>query len=233
MMRLGTFPFRGFPLVLMFAALLLARPSNAQTQSVGVSADHSRPGSDVAANSLGDKSTKNFTYDQRFEWFIDNTAGTGSLVADAVSAGIGTGLNSPGARGGTGQSFTQRYEMHLAGASAANGMEASLGAIWSEDPRYFPVPTESFGRRLRNVIKMTFVAYRRDGNLAPAYARYLGVTGSSFLTASWEANGDANLHDAILGTLTGFLGRMGGNAFQEFWPSVKPHLLHHMSSLRL
>ena len=55
--------------------------------------------------------------------------------------------------------------------ATSNVMEASIGALWGEDPRYFRVPEESLGGRAKNVIKMTFLARRRDGNFAPAYAR--------------------------------------------------------------
>jgi hypothetical protein len=230
-MKLGSIFLRGGPFVLMFA-LLLAAPGKAQTLDSSVTADYLGPGSQTILNDNSDQSTKEFTVDRRLEWFLDSTMGSGSLVAGAVSAGLGTGLNSPGERGDIGQSFFRRYEMHLAETSTENGMEAALGAIWGEDPRYFRVQTESFGKRLKNVIRMTFVAYRSDGDLAPAYARYIGITGSSFLANSWEANGAANIDGVALRALTGFLGRMGGNAFQEFWPSVKPHLLRHLPSMQ-
>src|SRR2546427_11720431 len=62
--------------------------------------------------------------------------------------------------------------MRLTGVSTGNAMEVGFGAFWGEDPRYFRAPDEAFGGRVRNIIKMTFVARRQDGNQAPAYARY-------------------------------------------------------------
>jgi len=210
-MKLCSVCLRRAPLAMVFA-LSLAATGNAQ----------------AIPNSASDESAVHFTAGQRLEWFVDNTIGTGSLAADGASAGIGTAFNTPGMRGSSAESFVRRYEMHLAATAAGNALEAASGAIWGEDPRYFRVPTESFGKRLRNVIRMTFVAYRSDGHLAPAYGRYIGITGSSFLATSWGENA-YSLHEAVLSTLGGFLGRMGSNAFQEFWPSVKPHLLRHLS----
>jgi hypothetical protein len=77
---------------------------------------------------------------------------------------------------------------------------------------------------------MTFEAYHSHGNLTAAYARYIGITGSSFLANSWRSNSEATLQDAALRTPTGFLGRMGSNAFQEFWPNRKPRLFHKKPS---
>jgi len=230
-MRLRSISWRKVTVAAIFA-LLPTAPSYAQTGGAsGVRADAVGPVNPIILKTPSERGAGNFTAEQRFEWFIDNTMGTGSLVAGALSAGIGTGLNHPNIRGDAGEKFTQQYEMRLAGSFTGSAAEASLGAIWSEDPRYFRVPTESFGKRVRNVIKMTFAAYRGSGSLAPAYARYVGIAGSSFLTASWGEE-DYSLHEAVLGTFTGFPGRMGSNAFQEFWPSVKPHLLRHLPSMR-
>lgn len=166
------------------------------------------------------------TRGQRLDWFIESTMGPRSLVVGVMSAGIGSSLNRPHEYGRTWTGFERRYEMRLAGISTGNAMEATLGAIWREDPRYSRVPEEPFGGRIRNVIKMTFVAYRGDGRLAPAYARYIGISGSNLLANSWRAHSEANLHDAALRTLAGFLSRMGSNTVQEFWPDVKLHIFH-------
>jgi hypothetical protein len=65
------------------------------------------------------------------------------------------------------------------------------------------------------------VSYRGDRNPAPRSPGSIGISGSGFLAASWRGNSKANVHDAALRTFTGFLGRMGSMAFQEFWPDVK------------
>lgn len=231
-MKLRSISLRGASLAATFA-LVLTAPSYAQTGGASsLRADTVRPVNPIVVKAPSEPKAGNFTTEQRFEWFIDNTMGTGSLVAGAIGAGMGTGLNHPNMRGDTGEKFAQQYEMRLAGSLTGSAAEASLGVIWREDPRYFRMPTGSFGKRVRNVIRMTLVAYRSDGSLAPAYARYIGIASSSFLTTSWEEHGYC-VHDAVLGTFTGFLGRMGGNAFQEFWPSIKPHLLRHLHPVRL
>jgi hypothetical protein len=73
---------------------------------------------------------------------------------------------------------------------------------------------------------MTFAAKRANGNLAPAYARYIGKTGSNFLSNAWRADGVSSVNDACVRTTLGFLGRMGSNAFAEFWPDVRKHIFH-------
>jgi len=70
---------------------------------------------------------------------------------------------------------------------------------------------------------MTFAARRADGELAPAYARYVGISGNNFMSNTWRADGESGVGDACLRTL-GFAGRMGGDAFAEFWPTLTKHL---------
>lgn len=105
-------------------------------------------------------------------------------------------------------------------------MEAGLGALWGEDPRYFRAPEKNFGARVENVIKQTFLARRRDGSSAPAYARFIAIPGNNFLSNTWRADSEADNPHAVFRTLGGFAGRIAGNAFDEFWPDVKRHLLH-------
>ena len=224
-MRLRIVPSWGFWVVFAPLFLLTTRPGNAQAQDSLLTAESLRPVNEaILDHSEPNEPIKALTNDQRLQWFVEGSMGPRSAFAGVLSAGVGPSLDRPQEYGRTERGFAERYEMRFAGIAAGNGMEATLGAIWKEDPRYYRVPKEPFGKRVRNVIKMTFLAYRSDGSPAPAYARYIGIAGSNLLSNSWRANSEANLHDAALRTFTGFLGRMGSNAFQEFWPNVKSRM---------
>jgi len=226
-MKLRTVLLPGFWLLFMFVFLAGVRPLNAQTNDSGLAAESLLPGNEaILDHHESDERANDLTNGQRLQWFLDSTLRPHSAAAGVLSAGLGTGVNRPTEYGRRGQGFAERYEMRFAGIAAGNALEATLGAIWKEDPRYHRVPEKPFGRRVRNVIRMTFVAYRSDGNPAPAYARYLGIADSNFLSNSWRVPSEANLHDVALRTFTGFLARMGGNALQEFWPDVKKRMLH-------
>lgn len=226
-MKVRTISFWRFWLLFMFVLLLGVRSGNAQTSDSRLALGSLPSGTEANLDSHeSDERAKTLTNDQRLQWFVENTMGPRSVIAGMVSVGMGTALNRPQEYGRTAQGFAQRYEMRFAGIAAGNAMEATLGAIWKENPRYYRAPNEHFGRRVRSIIKMTFMAYRSDGNLAPAYARYIGIAGNNFLSNSWRPTSEANLHDAALRTLTGFLGRMGSNALQEFWPDVKRRIFH-------
>ena len=76
-------------------------------------------------------------------------------------------------------------------------------------------------RRLR-----VFAARRTNGDLAPAYARYIGITGNNFLSNTWRPDSVSDVNDACIRTVLGFVGRVSSNAFAEFWPDARKHIFH-------
>jgi hypothetical protein len=106
-------------------------------------------------------------------------------------------------------------------------MEAGLGGFWGEDPRYFPTYSQPFKGRVKNVVISTFLTHTRDGEFMPAYARFMAIPGSSFLSNTWRADSEANTSQALQRTAWGFVGQMGKNAFLEFWPDFHRRVLHN------
>ena len=167
------------------------------------------------------------TASERLKWFTVSTVGPTSLAAGVISAGWGTMMNKPREYGPHWEGFGQRYGMRLTGVSTGNAMEAGLGAIWHEDPRYNRVGNEGFGRRVKHIVVMTFMSPNGRGGVMPAYARYVAIPGNNFLSNTWREPSEATNSNAAYRTGLGFLGRMAGNAFMEFWPDVKRKVLRH------
>ncbi len=158
------------------------------------------------------------------------TLGPRSLAAGVFTSAIGTGLDRPSEYGPGFRGFGQRYGMRLTGIATSNVMEASVGALWGEDPRYFREPEKSFGGRVGSVVKQTFLTRRRDGNFEPAYARFIAVPGNNFISNLWRADSEADSYHAGIRTLEGFGGVTAGNAFSEFWPDIERKVFHHGSN---
>jgi hypothetical protein len=163
---------------------------------------------------------------QRLQWFWSQSFGPPSLSVGVLSAGIATARDKPVEYGPGWDGFGKRYGMRVTGVVTGNAMNAGFGALWGEDPRYFRAAGESVGRRVRNVVVMTFMARYRDGHLAPAYARYIATPGNNFLSNTWRVDSEATNSAALKRTALGFAGRMGANAFREFWPDVKSLITH-------
>ncbi len=137
-----------------------------------------------------------------------------------LSAGWGTMLNSPEEYGPGWEGFGKRYGMRLTGVSSGNAMEASPGALLGEDPRFFR-SGGPFGERVKHIIKMTFYAHRRDGSVAPAYARMGANLGNNFLSGTWRVESEKGASQALIRSGWGVLGRMGGNTLTEFLPDLR------------
>lgn len=159
---------------------------------------------------------------QRLRWIVDSTLGPETLTVGLFSAGIGTARDAPKEYGPHWGGFGDRYGMRLTGVSTGNVMEAELGALWGEDPRYlFRNASDPFKDRMRRVVVMTFIAHDCHGNRMPAYARYIATPGNNFLSNTWRVDSEATNRAAALRTVWGFAGLMGKNAFIEFWPDVR------------
>jgi hypothetical protein len=190
-------------------------------------AANSRAQVTISGGGIGDV-YEPITGSQRLWWVFISTLGPRSLLLTGpLSAGIGTALDHPREYGGQWEGFGQRYGMRLTGISTSNAMEAGIGAIWGEDPRYKREPEKSFGGRVASVVEQGFIARGRDGNSHPAYARYMAVTGSNFLSNTWRADSEADSTHAMERTGYGFASRIAGNAWGEFWPDIKSHVFHH------
>lgn len=163
---------------------------------------------------------------QSLRWYITNSTGAAYLAGGIFLAAFGTALDRPKEYGPHWGGFADRYGMRRTVVVTGNAIEAGAGLILREDPRYFRAPGHPFNARVKNVLRLTFAARSRDGSFGPAYARYTATLGSSFLSNTWRVQREANAQDALLRASGDFAGRMGTNAFEEFWPDVKKRLLH-------
>jgi hypothetical protein len=177
-----------------------------------------------AQTTMPDNAVPNYTpitAAQRGKWFVKSTVGPGSLLLSGpLGAAWGTMLNRPREYGPHWEGFGKRYGMRLTGVSVGDAMEAGLGALWREDPRYFRSPDRAFGLRVEHIIKTSFEAPGRDGRYRLAYARFVANAGNNFLSNTWRASGDAEASDAVVRCLWGIAGRAASNAFAEFWPDI-------------
>src|SRR6185295_8675645 len=158
---------------------------------------------------------------ERGRWFLQSTVGPKSLAAGVVSAGWGTARNKPEEYGPHWEGFAKRYGMRLTGVATGNAIEAGLGTIWNEDPRYVPSTETRPWPRLRYAAAEVFLARRADGHQAPSFARYSGVVGGNFISNSWRVPSESTATAALTRSALGFAGRFASNLFDEFWRDIR------------
>lgn len=182
--------------------------------------------SDPVSNGITPSDYPPITKAQRTNWFIESLAGPEDLAAGVASASWGTALDRPREYGPHLSGFSQRYVMRLPEVAIGNAIEAGLGAVWQEDPRYIRSGQGKLWDRVRYAATMTVLAYRSDGHAAPAYARYAGIVGENFIANGWRVDSERSVNTALTQSALGFAGRFAGNLFGEFWTDVRKKLRH-------
>jgi hypothetical protein len=164
---------------------------------------------------------------ERLKWIVVSTVGPKSLGVGVLSAAISTASNTPKEYRPGWTGFGKRYGIRLTGLATNNVIEGGLGALWGEDPRYFPDELgRSFSHRLKHAVILAFTARFRNGDVQPAYARFASTIGGNFLSNTWRADSDAGNGDALRRAGLGFAGRVGSDIFDEFWSDIKQRVFH-------
>ncbi|MCU0226722.1 MAG: hypothetical protein MUF01_03715 [Bryobacterales bacterium] len=171
----------------------------------------------AAPRQLGVQDYSPITAKERMQWYAVSTA-RGAVSGSVFSAAWGTANGRPEEYPNTWEGFGRRYRMSVSGVAVGNAMEVGLGAMWGEDPRYFPTnlpPAGNMRAKLKHIIKSTFTAKNRRGETIPAYARLIAQPGNNFLANTWRVDSESTVGQALLRTSFGFLGRMTSNAIAE------------------
>jgi len=164
---------------------------------------------------------KPITGAQRVDWIVDGTIGRKSLfVVGPLATVWQTGFNTPEEWGRGVSGIAKRYAQREADVAISNSIEAGVGALWGEDPRYIPSGRKGIWPRARYAIKTVFLAQGRDGRLRPAWGRYAGNTLNNLIENAWLPPSVTTPSQTALRSGMGMLGRLGGNAWEEFWPDV-------------
>jgi hypothetical protein len=103
---------------------------------------------------------------------------------------------------------------------------AGLGTLF-DVPKAYGTHWEGFGERYGIRLTAIAVSNTTEAGLGAIWGedpRY--IPGSNFLSNSWRTDSDATLSHAAIRTGFRFLGRLGTNTFDEFWPDVKQKLLN-------
>jgi hypothetical protein len=168
------------------------------------------------------------TFSQRLAWFDTKTFGIYNLAGAIPGAALSTLNDSPKEAGSHWSGMGERYGVAVSTNGLSNGIEAGLGAAWGEDPRYFrSAGGTPFKGRLGHIMKWTVMAPNREGEMRPAYARYVAFTSSSFISNAWREPSDTTTRAELSRVALAFVGRMGSNTFDEFWPDFKRKMFRH------
>src|SRR5262245_2856950 len=161
------------------------------------------------------------TASDRVKWTVNGTVGRSSIATGVFLASWNTAWNLPAEWDRTWEGFGKRFAAREAQTSISNVIEAGLGAAWGEDPRYARSDRTGFWARTTHATKRVLVARRRDGRVAPAWARYAGAIGSNMVANTWLPPNSRTTSQNLRRIGNGFLGRFVSNMWLEFGPDVR------------
>jgi len=179
-----------------------------------------QPAVDPPASLTINPPTTPFTAADRFKWVVLSTVGPKNLAAGVVVAGIQTWGNDPQEYGPHWDGFAKRYGARLGTGGTIHAMEAGVGALWGEDPRYFRAAGQPFKNRVGHIFKMAFVARDREGELHPAYARFIAVPSGLIVSNTWRPDSPITAGHVSWQIGLSFLNRIVSNTFSEFAPDI-------------
>ena len=205
---------------LVLACLLASTSSLAQTEIAQAGPDSGTPSQIAPLPSTSIQDYTPITRNERVQWYLRGT-GTAAVSSSVLSAAWSTAWRSPHEYPETWGGFGKRYGLAISGVAISNGIEAGLGGVWGEDPRYFRKGGGNFKSRVNDVLLSSVTATNRQGQRMPAYSRLIAIPSSNFIQNSWRVESQSSASDALMRTLYGFLGRMAGNAINEFLPDLR------------
>ena len=186
--------------------------------------DAEKPGGPLAAAPTGltAEAYQPITGRERVDWIVVGTIGFRSLaIVGPLSAAWNTAWNTPEEWERTWSGFGKRYAQREADVAISNTIEAGLGALWHEEPRYIRSGRKGIMPRARYAMKTVLLAQRPDGRLAPAWGRYAGNTLNNLIENAWLPPSVTTPGQTVARMGLGFVSRLGGNLWEEFWPDVR------------
>jgi hypothetical protein len=162
------------------------------------------------------------TSQDRVRWVVDGSVSPGALGVAALSASWQTAVASGSEWGGGWSGFEKRYAARVAQTTVSNSIEAGLGSLWGEDPRYRPSEQRrGIWTRTGHALKYVVLSERRDGRLRPAWSRFIAVPVTSVAENAWLPPGERTAKATAIRAGTGLIGRVASNLYREFRPETK------------
>jgi hypothetical protein len=152
---------------------------------------------------------------------VRSTVGPAAWASGLLSATWYTGWNSPPEWGTGLRGVGKRLGDHQATAGISNGLEAGLGALWGEDPRYPRSADRRVRSRVASIFKDLFYAPYADGRRRFAYARLAAAFGNNAIDDLWLPPSSRDWGSTIRRTGYAYLAHLAVDAFEEFWPDLR------------
>jgi len=164
------------------------------------------------------------TSSERAAWVAGEIASPGALSRAAFTSAWMTSENWPKEWPLSARGYSRRFGDTQATTAISSSIEAGLGSLWSEDPRYFRSGQHERWARVRHAVASVALARRRDGHPAPAWGRFAGNVAGNAIENAWLPPSAATHSRTMTRVATVFAGQLAANLWSEFWPDLRRRL---------
>lgn len=164
------------------------------------------------------------TSSERAAWVAGEIASPGALGSAAFTSAWMTRGNRPKEWTRSARGYGRRFADAQAATAISSSIEAGLGSLWDEDPRYFRSGRHERWARVRHALASVALARRGDGHRAPAWGRFAGSVAGNVIENTWLPPSAATRSQTTVRVATGFAGQLAANLWTEFWPDLRRRL---------
>ena len=164
------------------------------------------------------------TSSERAAWVAGEIGSPGALSRAAFASAWMTRENWPKEWPRSARGYGRRFGDAQAATAISSSIEAGLGSLWGEDPRYFRSGRHERWTRVRHAVTSVALARRRDGHLAPAWGRVAGSVAGNVIESTWLPPSAATRSQATARVAIGFAGQLAANLWSELWPDLRRRL---------
>jgi hypothetical protein len=157
----------------------------------------------------------------RVNWAVQGTLSLPVIGVTAVDSAWSTHVNWPEEWGRSAKGFGRRFADEAAYGAISNTIEAGAGALLGEDPRYRRVQERTTWRRFHHAVMAAVLAPRRDGRLAPAWARFGAIGSAIEIENTWLPPSARTPSSTVWRVADDLIWRAVSNVWDEFWPDVR------------
>jgi hypothetical protein len=163
------------------------------------------------------------TWKERYWYSVDQIFSVPTVATILVRSSFDQGMNTPSGWGTGPGGFGERVASHFGRAFVHENVAFAIRAIDKEDPRYFVLGRGTAWTRVKYAAKATFVVRRDNGDMIPAYSRFISDYSMPFIAQTWRPEGVHSGREFRSGTISLGTGVVN-NVFREFWPDLKRKL---------
>lgn len=164
------------------------------------------------------------TLGENYKYSFDRVFSPGKLLLFGIKAAMDQERDMPGKWGQGAEAYSERYADRFGRALVRENLGFAVRALDGEDPRYELSRDTGIWRRSKHAIARTFVTRGHNGELMPAYSRFVADFGMPFIAAQWEPYRftPARAFSTGIGGI-GFA--VAANIGTEFWPDLRRKFL--------